>query len=119
MKKVISLPVLFCSSFLVLVTVLADLNGKWTGTITTPDGQQIEPVYNFKVEGETLTGTAEAPNGTVTIDNGKIKGDDFSFKVTVDGIDYPHTGKVYKDSCSLDIDFGGLKVHTTLKRVTN
>lgn len=119
MKKAISLPFLLCSSFLVLFTAFADLNGKWTGIIITPDGQQIEPVYNFKVEGGTVTGTAEAPGGTVTIDNGKIKGDDFSFKVTVDGIDYPHTGKVYKDSCSLEIDFGSQKVQTTLKRVSN
>jgi hypothetical protein len=101
------------------VAVFADLNGKWTGVITTPDGTDLQVVYNFKVTGDTLTGTAESPAGAVSIDNGKVTGDNFSFKVTVDGNDYPHTGKVYADSCSLDIDFGSQMVHTTLKRVTD
>jgi hypothetical protein len=107
-----------CGFFVLIVATFADLNGKWTGTIRTPDGNDIQAVYNFKVNGDTLTGTAESPEGVVTIDNGKVNGDNFSFKVTVDGVDYPHAGTVYKDSCSLDIDFGGAKVHTTLLRAT-
>jgi len=66
-----------------------------------------------------LTGTGESPAGTVTIDGGKVSGDSFSFKVTVEGNDYSHTGKFHGDSCDLDIDFGGgAIVHARLKRVT-
>jgi len=105
-----------CGLFLLVFFTFADLNGRWTGTIRTPEGNEIQAVYNFKVDGDTLTGTAESPEGVVSIDNGKVSGDNFSFKVTVDGNDYPHSGTVYKDSCSLDVDFGDQKVHTTLLR---
>jgi len=117
MKRALSAPIaLFGGLTFLTVVVFADLNGRWTGTITTPDGNQLQVVYNFKVSGDTLTGTAESPQGSFTIDNGKVTGDNFSFKVTVEGNDYPHTGTVYKDSCGLDIDFGDQKIHTTLTR---
>ena len=117
MKKGISNRIAYCCGFFLLIAAtFADLNGRWTTTIRTPDGNEIQAAYNFKVNGDTLTGTAESPEGVVTIDNGKVTGDNFSFKVTVDGVDYPHAGTVYKDSCSLDIDFGSEKVHTTLFR---
>jgi hypothetical protein len=80
---------LFC--FVLCFALAADLNGKWSGQIKLPDGSDLP------------------------VDDGKVDGDNFSFKVTVDGAVYPHTGKVYADSCALDIDFGGLKVHTKLK----
>ncbi len=102
--------------FMVCFAIVADLTGKWTGTIKTPDGNELPVTYNFKADGDKLTGTADSPQGTVTIDDGKISGDTFSFKVTVDGNDYPHTGKMYTDSCGMDIDFGGQKTHFTIKR---
>jgi hypothetical protein len=117
-RKILVSSALLCC-FIALVMVIADLNGKWTGTIKTPDGQDLPVTYNFKVDGNKLTGTAESPAGQVTVDNGTIDGNDFKFKVTVDGNDYPHIGKLYEDSCGLDIDFAGTKVHTTLKRVVD
>lgn len=106
----------FVAGFVLLMGMFADLNGKWAGIIVTPDGQEINATYDFKVSGDSLTGTAESPAGVLPIEDGKIKGDDFSFTVTVEGTGYPHTGKVYTDSCGLDIDFGGTKVHTVLKK---
>src|ERR1700749_3742566 len=117
-RKILTSTVLLCC-FIAFIAVIADLNGKWTGTLKTPDGQDLPVTYNFKVDGNKLTGTAESPAGQVTVDNGTIDGDSFKFKVTVDGNDYPHAGKLYADSCGLDIDFGGQKVHTTLKRATD
>lgn len=105
---------LFC--FVLCFAIIADLTGKWSGVITTPDGQQIAVTYNFKVDGNTVTGTADSPQGSVPIDNGKINGNDFSFSVTVGGNEYPHTGKLYTDSCGMDIDLGGQKAHFTIKR---
>ncbi|HEY4324744.1 MAG TPA: hypothetical protein VGN20_12185 [Mucilaginibacter sp.] len=119
MKRKIFVSTALLCCFIVLVAVIADLNGKWTGTIKTPDGQDLPVTYNFKVDGNKLTGTAESPAGQVTVDNGTIDGNDFKFKVTVDGADYPHAGKLYADSCGMDIDFGGQKSHFTLKRVTD
>jgi hypothetical protein len=117
MKRKLFYPIALVCGFLVFAAfVFADLSGKWTGVIKTPDGNDLEVSYNFKVDGDKLTGTAESPAGQVTVDDGKINGDTFTFKVTVDGNDYPHSGKVYADSCGLDIDFGAQKIHTTLKR---
>ena len=117
MKRKLFNPIALACCFIVFAAfVIADLNGKWTGVIKTPDGNDLQVTYNFKVDGDKLTGTGESPAGTVTIDDGKITGDTFTFKVTVDGSDYPHSGKMYADSCGLDIDFGAQKVHTTLKR---
>ncbi len=108
---------LFC--FAVCFAMVADLTGKWTGTIKTPDGSELPVTYNFKADGNKLTGTAESPQGTVPIDDGKIDGDKFTFKVNVGGTDYPHTGKMYADSCGMDLDFGGSSVHFTIKRANN
>ena len=77
---------------------------------------ELQVTYNFKVDGEQLTGTEESPAGVVIVDNGRVTGDAFSFKVTVDGNAYPHAGRIAADACELDIDFGGQKVHSTLGR---
>jgi hypothetical protein len=114
-KKFLTTTALLCC-FMVCFAIVADLTGKWTGNINTPDGQQIPVTYNFKADGTTLSGTAESPGGTVAIDKGKIDGNNFSFSVTVSGTEYPHTGKMYADSCGMDIDFGGQKAHFTIKR---
>lgn len=119
MKRKFINPIALVCCFIFVIAVIADLNGKWTGVIRTPDGNDLQVTYNFKVDGDKLSGTAESPAGVVTIDDGTITGDAFKFKVTVDGNDYPHAGKMYADSCSLDIDFGESKVHTTLVRATD
>jgi hypothetical protein len=119
MKGKLFKPIVLACCFIVFMAfTIANLTGKWTGVIKTPDGNELAVTYNFKVDSNKLTGTAESPAGTVTIDDGKVDGDNFTFKVTVDGNDYPHSGKMYADSCGLDIDFGGQKIHTTLKRDT-
>lgn len=118
MKRRILIPALLVASLALIMAVVDGLSGKWKGTIKTPDGNELPVTYNFKADGATLTGTAESPAGSVTIDNGKITGDTFTFKVTVDGNDYPHKGKMYADSCGMDIDFGGTSTHFTIKRDT-
>jgi hypothetical protein len=114
-KKFLTTTALLCC-FMICFAIVADITGKWSGTIVTPDGQDIPVTYNFKVDGDKLTGTADSPQGTVPIDEGKITGDTFAFKVTVSGTDYPHTGKIYPDSCAMNIDFGGSKAHFIIKK---
>ena len=118
MKRKFFIPAVLIACAVFIMAVVADLTGKWKGIIKTPDGNELQVTYNFKADGDKLTGTAETPEGAVSIDNGKITGDTFSFKVTVDGNDYPHKGKMYTDSCGIDIDFGGATIHTTVKRDT-
>jgi len=114
-RRIFTTTALVCC-FMVCLAVVADLTGKWTGVIKTPDGSEIPVTYNFKADGDKLTGTAESPEGQGTIDEGKINGSDISFKVTINNATYPHTGKIYADSCALDIDAQGAKLHVTVKR---
>ncbi|PAW93261.1 glycoside hydrolase [Mucilaginibacter sp. MD40] len=118
MKRKIFTTALLCCTvvFCMAAAIFADLNGKWNGTIATPDGNSIDVSYNFKVDGDKLTGSAVSPMGEVALDNGKIKGDEFTFSVNVSGTDYPHKGKAYPDSCAMDIDFGGSSSHFVIKR---
>ena len=118
MRRKLFISIALLSCFIFVMAVVADLTGKWVGTIRTPDGNEIQVTYNFKADGDKLTGSAESPAGSVTIDDGKITGDIFTFKVTVDGTDYPHKGKMYTDSCGMDIEFGGQSTHFTIKRDT-
>src|ERR1700744_5534447 len=115
-RKPITLIAIACSLLLFVAAIAADLNGKWTGTLPTPDGNSLDVSYTFKVDGNKLTGSASSPAGDVTIENGKVDGDKFSFSVNVGGQDYPHTGKLYADSCGVDVDFGGPKSHMKLTR---
>jgi len=118
MKRNLFNSIAVCCCFIFLMAVVANLNGRWKGVLTTPDGTNLDVSYNFKVSGDTLTGTAESPQGVVTIDSGKVADNTFSFQVTVDGTAYPHKGKMYDDSCGIDIDFGSQWVHTTVVRDT-
>ena len=98
--------------------VIADLNGKFSGTLNAPDGNQYPLTYTFKVDGDKLTGTLDSPGGIVPIDSGKVSNDVASFSVTVQGTAYAQKAKYYAegDSVGLDVNFGGNKLHTTLKR---
>ena len=62
----------------------ADVDGKWTGTVSTPMGDL--PVgYEFKADGATLTGTTLGTDGGyVPIKDGKVDGNNISFSVTLD-----------------------------------
>jgi hypothetical protein len=60
----------------------ADVNGKWTAQVPGRGGQTRETTFNFKVEGDKLTGTVSGQQGDTPISDGKVSGDDISFTVT-------------------------------------
>ena len=64
-----------------LVAHAADITGKWTAQVPGRDGQTRETTFNFKVDGEKLTGTTTGMNGDVPITDGSIKGDTVAFNV--------------------------------------
>jgi len=62
----------------------ADVDGKWAGTVATPNGD-LPVAFTFKADGEKLTGTTMGFDGTdVAISEGKVDGKNISFKVTFD-----------------------------------
>ncbi len=117
MKRKLLITTALVSCFMICLAAIADMSGKWTGTIQTPDGNDLPLTYVFKVDGDKLTGTAQAQGEPTAINDGKINGTDFTFNVTNgDGSIIPHNGKFYGDSVSMNLEVHGSKLHTTLKR---
>ena len=113
---------LACCFIICLAATIADLSGKWTGMVRTPDGNDLQLNYVFKIDGDKLTGTGQGNGEPVPISDGKVAGDVITFKVTSnEGEVYPHTGKYYAqgDSIAMDIEVNGTRFHSTLKRVTD
>jgi hypothetical protein len=79
----------------------ADVTGKWVAQVPGRGGETRETTFNFKVEGEKVTGTMSGFQGDVPISDGKISGDDISFKVKIsfndNEITLLFTGKVSGD----------------------
>ncbi len=114
---------LITATLLCFVTVcfaaIADLNGKWVGALKDPEGNDHPIHLVFKVDGDKLTGTAQADGDPLNIQEGKVNGNDFSFKVTdPEGSVIPVDGKYVTagDSLSLNFEENGGKFHLTLKR---
>jgi len=64
----------------------ADVDGKWTGNVATPNGD-LPVAFTFKADGEKLTGSTTGIDGSdVAISEGKVAdgGKNITFKVTFD-----------------------------------
>ena len=68
---------------LMTIAWAADVTGKWVAQVPGRGGETRETTFNFKVEGEKLTGTMSGFQGDVPISDGKISGDAISFKVKI------------------------------------
>jgi len=102
---------------LALLTVLniniqaADVNGTWTWT--TPGrngGAERKSVLKLKTEGDKLTGTINGRQEDIKITDGKVTGDEVSFKVSRSGqngntFTQKYTGKVSGDSIKGKVTF--------------
>ena len=115
-KRLFTTLAIVCGCFLFCLAMVADISGKWTGAIKTPNGS-FPLNYTFKVDGDKLTGTVDSRQGAEPISNGKVSETELSFTLDFNGTTVTHTGKIYPDSIGLDIDFGGRKMHCTLTRV--
>jgi hypothetical protein len=97
------------------VSFAADLNGRWEGTISTPNGD-FQIAYNFKVDGTKLTGTAETPNGDTPFSDGTVNGDQFSFKTDAGGNEINHEGTITGDTIQMKVTGPWGEFQVTLKR---
>ena len=100
----------------------AAVDGKWTGSIDTPNGPA--PVsFTFMANGSTLTGSTTGPDGNVVqIKNGKIDGDKISFAIDLDFGGMPftltYTGVVMSDQIKLTGDFMGMPFEFVVKKAS-
>lgn len=66
------------------LALAGDVTGTWTGSMSMGDNQ-MTLTYNFKQDGEKLTGTVTGPGGNaIDLNEGKVAGDKISFFVKVD-----------------------------------
>ena len=98
----------------------ADVDGKWTGTMNTPNGD-IPVGFTFQADGATLNGSTMGPDGgEVKIANGKIDGSNISFSITFDFGGMPlvlnYKGVVSKEQIKFTIDIMGMPFDLTVKK---
>ncbi|MGH9656951.1 MAG: hypothetical protein ACRD96_00310 [Bryobacteraceae bacterium] len=67
-----------------LTASAADFGGKWTAAVPGRDGATMDTTFNFKVDGDKLTGTTSSQRGEAPIQDGKVSGDSISFKQTLE-----------------------------------
>jgi len=98
----------------------ADISGKWKGSLVTPGGMK-NYIYEFKVDGNTLTGQAILNGKPGPILNGKVNGDSISFGEDGDfngnKVKITYTGTVQGDKIKLNRTFADFPPDTfTIKR---
>jgi hypothetical protein len=86
----------------------ADLNGKWKGDLHGPDGNALEINFDFKVDGEKLTGTVTNTYGEEQITEGVVKGDEISFIIMAGGGQFKivYKGKVDGEDIKFHVIIG-------------
>jgi opacity protein-like surface antigen len=116
MKKLLAVAVLFASA-----AFAADVDGKWTGSMSTPNGD-VPVNFTFMSDGAKLDGSTTGPGGEIKIADGKVDGNNISFSVTINFQDMPFTmnykGVVAKDEIKFTIDIFGMPVELTVKRAS-
>jgi hypothetical protein len=72
------------ASLAALPALAADIDGKWNASVDTPQGA-LALVFEFKAEGEKLSGTiSNDMMGNLPITEGTVKGNDVTFKLSID-----------------------------------
>ena len=98
----------------------ADVNGKWTGAMNTPNGD-VPITFTFKADGASLTGATMGPDGAeIKIADGKVDGNKISFSLTFDFGGMPFTmnyqGVVSESQIKFTIDIFGMPVELVVKK---
>lgn len=108
-KRLTVAAILFCALISIGATrghALDDvkIDGKWSGQIPRPS-RSYDAVFEFKVDGEKLTGNVHSLDMDWDIVGGKVKGDTISFKIG----DTPgnYSAKVSGDEMSGEVSFSG------------
>jgi hypothetical protein len=95
----------------------ADIDGKWSGTIT---GMDMTVEFTFKADGNTLAGTHKVNGQETAIKNGKIDGNNISFTVALDmggqETKIEHKGVVSADQIKMTYDMMGQPGEIILKK---
>ncbi|HVW15225.1 MAG TPA: hypothetical protein VHB54_15445 [Mucilaginibacter sp.] len=119
MKKKIFISLALICCFGAAYAWFADINGKWSAMLKSPDGNEFPITYNLKTDGATLTGSLTSEIGTFEISDGKVQGDSLWFTANVNTMKIKNRGKYYADGDSISLRVGMKSTHTTLKRAVD
>jgi hypothetical protein len=100
----------------------ADVDGKWTGNLSTPNGDMAVS-FTLKADSTKLTGSTTGPDGSDTkIADGKIEGNNLSFSVTFDFGGMPLTinykGVLSGDQIKFTLEVFDMPMDLTVKKTT-
>ncbi len=100
-----ALTTIACALAMALPALAADAAGKWEATIESPRGEMTY-TFDLQADGETLTGSvANEMMGETEIQDGKIDGDNVSFKQVMQRGDrsmtFVYSGKIVGDEMEL------------------
>jgi hypothetical protein len=82
------------------------LDGSWKGKMSGSNGD-MELVFTFKVNADSLIGNVKSSMGILPIENGKVNGNKFSFDVNVNGQAIHHTGILDSGMVKLNVPWSG------------
>jgi opacity protein-like surface antigen len=100
----------------------ADVDGKWTGSVSTPNGD-FPVTFNFTAAGDVLNGSMSAPDGgDIAIKDGKIDGANISFWLSLDmggqALKLTYKGVVASDQIKISGDAGGMPFEFVVKKAS-
>jgi hypothetical protein len=106
--------------FLAVSAFAADVDGKWKGTLSTPNGD-IPIGFTFKADGAALAGSMTGMDGNdIAIKDGAIDGTNISFSVTLDFGGMPfklsYKGVVSAEDIKFTGDAGGMPFELLVKK---
>jgi hypothetical protein len=95
-----------------VAALAAGVDGQWKATRPGQNGQSQEFTFNFKCDGNKVTGTISSPRGEIEISDGKMKGDTITFTTTMkrqdNEIKMNYKGKVSGDEISFKMSIEGM-----------
>jgi hypothetical protein len=84
-----------------LGALAADITGKWKAEVPSRQGGTREQTFNFKADGDQLSGSISGRQGDIAIMGGKISGNTISFTVKMEyggnSVEQKYTGTVSGD----------------------
>jgi hypothetical protein len=102
------LAVVFVLGMMLSTASAADISGKWVMEMAgMGDGAPMKIIYNFKVDGTTLTGTSGPEGQETAFTDGKIAGDTISFNISFGEMKMKMKGKVAGDQITLTMEMEG------------
>jgi hypothetical protein len=110
-KKIVLLA--FFGVLILSVACAQNITGHWTGKVM----DQYNVAYDFKVQGDSLTGKDTHPDGSVSdISNGVVGADTLAFDVPVQDAITHVTGKIKGNTITLSLSVQGNNISFDLKK---